>query len=91
MTSPGIVSPPPKPRPGQRALLPAEIRIFGADAEVCPETNFVFERGSGALSKAEQTALYKKRLTIPSLVAEYISSDLHAQIRHPELFKDKQT
>jgi hypothetical protein len=81
------VHPRPKPRPNSRALLPIEIAQFGADAEVCPETGFVFERGSGALTKPEQTAMFRRQLADPNWVADYMRSDPMARIRHPQLFE----
>lgn len=68
-------------------LLDADKRMHGADAERCSETGFVFERGSGALPKAQQTALFKQNLADPLWVEKYKANDPHARIRHPELFK----
>ena len=35
-----------------------EARMFGHDAERCPETGRMFEQGSGALPREQQTANY---------------------------------
>ena len=75
------------PRRGVRPLLPTEAAIYGADAEVDPETNFVFETGLGAHPRHIQTALHKANLANPDWVAAYKLSDPHARIRHPELFE----
>ncbi len=70
----------------QRPLLPAERQVFGEAAEVCEQTNFAYQNGSGAQSKAEQTAEFKKRLSDPLWVAAYCASDPNAEERHPDLF-----
>jgi hypothetical protein len=75
------------PRRTVRPLLLAEIAIYGADAQVDPETGFVFESGLGAHPRHLQTALHKANLANPEWVAAYKLSDPHARIRHPELFE----
>lgn len=70
-----------------RELLPGEVTMFGAGAEVCPETGFVFERGAGAHSKSVQTALFKRRLADHEWVGWYKLNDPHARIKHPHLFQ----
>jgi hypothetical protein len=71
-----------------RPLLPIEIAIYGADAQVDPETGFVFETGLGSHPRHIQTALHKANLANPEWVAAYKLSDPHARIRHPELFEE---
>ena len=75
------------PRRMVRPLLPVEIAIYGAGAEVDPESGFVFETGSGAHPRHIQTALHKANLANPEWVAAYKFADPHARIRHPELFE----
>lgn len=64
-----------------------EKRIYGDDAERCEETGFIFEAGSGALPKAEQTANFKANLLNPEWCLSYLRSDPHAQTRHPKVFE----
>jgi hypothetical protein len=75
------------PRRTVRPLLLAEIAIYGSDAQVDPETGFVFETGLGAHPRHLQTALHKANLANPEWIAAYKLSDPHARIRHPELFE----
>jgi hypothetical protein len=62
-----------------------EKRVYGSDAERCEETGFIFERGSGALTRPQQTKLFKERLCNPVWVREYFRSDPNAARRYPKL------
>ena len=64
-----------------------EKRVYGEDAERCEQTGFIFERGSGALSKEVQRAQFKANLTNREWCLFYLRSDPHAQTRHPALWK----
>jgi hypothetical protein len=69
-----------------------EKRVYGEDAEVDEITGFIFERGTGALSKEVQRARFKANLTDPDWCLNYLRNDPHAQTRHPALwehYKDK--
>jgi hypothetical protein len=86
MTS-NIVDLPSAKRRYTEPLTVTEQLIFGADAERCPETGFIFESGSGAHPRSVQTALFKRNLADSDWVAKYKASDPHARILHPELFE----
>jgi hypothetical protein len=70
-----------------RDLLRYEVDLYGADAEVDPETGFVFERGAGAHPKEVQTRLFRRQLADPKWVENYMRTDPHARMRHPHLFE----
>lgn len=54
----------PTHRGKDEALSLTEQRVFGIDAVRCKETGRVYEQGSGALSHADQTALFKLQAEI---------------------------
>jgi hypothetical protein len=62
-----------------------EKKMFGHDCERCPETGMIWEQGSGCLSKAEQTAVFKQQLNDPTWCRVYLTSDPSAATRHPKL------
>jgi hypothetical protein len=68
-------------------LLPDEAKIHGAAAERCPETGFIWERGSGSASKVQQTAACKRNLCNRDWCIAYLRTDPHAGYRHPGLHK----
>jgi hypothetical protein len=70
-----------------RGVAPTEYekKIYGADAERCEQTGFIFELGSGALRKEVQTAQFKANLLNPEWARGYFRSDPNAGARHPKL------
>lgn len=70
-----------------RELSKYEATVFGADAEICAETGFVFECGAGSHPKHIQTAVFKRQLADREWVRQYKLRDPHARERHPHLFE----
>ncbi|MCG2639659.1 MULTISPECIES: hypothetical protein [Bradyrhizobium] len=67
-------------------LTDAEKRVYGAEAERCEITGFIFECGIGAAPKEVQTERFKANLRDPKWVVDYLRSDPQACVRHPALY-----
>jgi hypothetical protein len=68
-------------------LTEMEKKVYGEDAARCPETGFVWEAGTGANSRRQQTAQFKANLCNREWVLHYLRTDPQAGVRHPKLLE----